>query len=138
MWRSRPSAICERALLCVHTKSTRCLSVMSTASSSAATTACGDGELALGLSRALVVGAFGRLDDRAVHPVCDRVSRRNAHVRQPDGPKSRLELGERQRTGDAADVAAALRALISGQRVVGDDVGDADPAAGTQYARDLS
>lgn len=49
-----------------------------------------------------------------------------------------LELRERQGAGNAADVAAALGALLGGERVVGDDVGAADAAARLEHARDLA
>ena len=53
----------------------------------------------------------------------------------------RLEAGDvlaaRERAGDAADVGAALGALVRAQPVLGDDVADADPAAGLEDARDL-
>ena len=56
---------------------------------------------------------------------------------EPGCLESGLVLALRERAGDAADVAAALRALLRGQVVFGDDVADPDPAARLEHARDL-
>ena len=63
------------------------------------------------------------------------VGRRDADVREARRPKAVLVLGERQRPGDAADVAAALGALGGVRSSVGHDVGDprgARPARSTR------
>src|SRR3954469_7458912 len=62
---------------------------------------------------------------------------RNAHVGQPDCAKAFLELTQRQRARDAADVAASLRSLLRAQTVLGDYVGNAHAPAGPQDASDL-
>jgi DNA invertase Pin-like site-specific DNA recombinase len=46
-------------------------------------------------------------------------------------------FGEGQRAGDASDVAAPLGAVCCGQVVFGEDVGDAEPAAGPEHAETL-
>ena len=84
------------------------------------------------------VGGLRRLDDRADHPLGDRVRRRDRDVGQPDRLQPVAELRDRQRAGDAAGVRAALGALLGAQRVLGDDVADADPAAGPEDAGDLA
>ena len=61
----------------------------------------------------------------------------HGNVAQADRRSPLLELRERQGAGDAAHVAAALGTFVGSQRVIGDDVGDADPAARAQDARDL-
>src|SRR6187402_2734699 len=69
------------------------------------------------------------LDDRAVHAVCHLVRELDAHVLEP----GRLEPGDvlapRERAGDAADVGATLAALLRGEVVLRNDVGDPDAAA---------
>jgi hypothetical protein len=44
-------------------------------------------------------------------------------------------LGDAERTGDAADVAAPLGSLGLGEPVLGDQVADADPAVGARQSR---
>lgn len=50
------------------------------------------------------------------------------------GREAGVVLGEGERPGDAADVITVFGALVGGEVVVGDDVGDADPAAGDEDA----
>ena len=69
--------------------------------------------------------------------VADAVGRRDRDVDEADRLEPGPILGERERAGDAADEAAALRPLRGGQRVVGDDVADAHPAARSQDPGDL-
>ena len=61
--------------------------------------------------------------ETSVSPTASRPSRNSEIDRAP---------------GDAADVGAALGALLGAQRVLGDDVADPDPAAGPQHSRDLA
>jgi hypothetical protein len=72
-----------------------------------------------------------------VHAVGDAVREAHLDVDEPGllEPGSVLRLGER--SGDAADVAAALRALVHGEAVLRDDVGDAHAAARPEHAGDL-
>ena len=56
---------------------------------------------------------------------------------RPTASRPVAELGDRQRAGDAAGVGAALGALLGVEPVLGDDVGDADPAARPEDAGDL-
>ena len=58
----------------------------------------------------------------------------DADVREAGRPQALLVLGERQRTGDAPDVAAAFGALVGSQVIVRQDVGDAEAAAGPEDA----
>ena len=78
-----------------------------------------------------------RLHDRAVHPVGDLVRELDRDLLEPGRGEPGLVLADRERAGDAADVAAALRALGRRDPVLGDDVADAEPPAGAQDARDL-
>ena len=72
-----------------------------------------------------------------VHAVGDAVRERHVHVDQAGSLEPRAILALRESPGDAADVAAPLAALVDGEAILGDDVGDADPAAGLEHARDL-
>ncbi len=65
------------------------------------------------------------------------MGRGDVDVREAGRLQSRAVFGEGQRAGDTADVVAALGPLVCGEGVVGDDVGDADPAAGSQDAEGL-
>ena len=57
------------------------------------------------------LGRLGRPDDRADHPVGDRVRRRDRDVGQADGLEAVPELRDGQRARDAADVRASLGPL---------------------------
>ena len=67
------------------------------------------GSLAFGL------GGLHRLDDRAVHPVRDRVRELDADVLEARSLEPRLVLALRERSGDATDVRAALAPFRRGQ-----------------------
>ena len=72
---------------------------------------------------------FTRLDDRAVHAVGDLVRELDRDVLEAGRLEPGLVLALRERAGDAADVAAALGALVGREPVLGDDVADPDPPA---------
>ena len=70
--------------------------------------------------------------------VGDRVGRADLDVDEANGREARFVLCKRQRAGNAADVAPARGALLGRERVVGDDIADADPPAGSKDAGDLA
>ena len=83
------------------------------------------------------VGGLGGADDRRVHAIGGLVGGGEADVGAADLSQSGGVLGEGQRAGDAAGVAAPLGPVGGGERVVGDDVADPDPPAGTQHPEHL-
>ena len=58
-------------------------------------------------------------------------------VDETDPAETLAILGDGQGAGDASDVTPARGAIGPGEPILGDDVGDPDPAAGPQNARDL-
>ena len=72
-----------------------------------------------------------------MHAVGGLVGGGDADVGEANLAQSGGVLGEGQRAGDAADVAAPLGPVGGGERVVGDDVADPDPPAGTQHPEHL-
>ena len=87
-------------------------SAVSAAAATAAAAGIGDGEWprCLEVDERPRVGRLRRRDDRADHAVGDGVRRRDRDVGQPDRLEAVPELRDRERTGDAAGVRAALRA----------------------------
>src|SRR3712207_1065507 len=77
------------------------------------------------------------LDDRSVHAVGDLVSELDRNFLEAGGLEPCDVLATRERSGDAADVGAALRALLDGEPVFGDDIRDPDTPARLQHAPDL-
>src|SRR5262245_41389417 len=61
--------------------------------------------------RCVVRLRLGRLDDRRVHPVRHFVREGDGDVLEPCASQAAFVLALRQRSGDAADVAAALHSL---------------------------
>src|SRR4029079_1983780 len=79
------------------------------------------------LSGQIGSGRLGCAHDRGVHALGDLVRRHDLHIGEAHLSEAGPELAEGERAGDAAHVAAALRALLRGQQLVGDDVADPDP-----------
>lgn len=77
-----------------------------------------------------VVRQLRGADDGGVHAVGDRAGGAEFDVGEPGGFEALAVIGEGEGSGDTADVVAALGTLVGGEGVVGDDVGDSDPARG--------
>src|ERR1039457_6458224 len=69
-----------------------------------------------------------------MHPVNDLVGGGDADAGEAGPSQAVPVFGEGQCPGDAPDVAAPFGAVGFGQVVFGEDVGDAEPAAGPEHA----
>jgi hypothetical protein len=69
-----------------------------------------------------------------MHAIRDLVRELDGDLLQPRRREPGHVLRSRQRAGDAADVAASLRALVPGDPVLRDDVADAEAATALQDA----
>src|SRR3954465_9110304 len=129
--RSQPAAICDRPALCTQTNSTLGRGSLTTV----APPAWGPAR-----PRPAPRGPPRRLGgphDRAVHAVGDLVGEHDLRIGEAGPPQTVPVLGHRQRAGDAPDVAAPLGPLCGSEVVLGDDVGDAEPAARRQHPEGL-
>src|SRR5690606_36452998 len=73
---------------------------------------------------------FGGADDGAVHARDGLVGEHDLDVDEPHGGQPVEVLRAGQRPGDTPDIGPALGALLGGEVVLGDHVGDPDPPTG--------